>query len=132
MMKALFLKHLTAKSLLIVAMHASVSFDAWTTVRFQNAAFPPGIHAVEDDPLMRPFARGPGLYPAINALPLPIDLMLLKARSRKSKRLAYALAIGVIALETFTARRNMARYDQIESAYRQQFVCSGCKISPQP
>jgi hypothetical protein len=128
MLKHLLIKHSLAKTMLIVALHASVTFDAWTTVRVQNEPFPARTHAVEDDPLMRPFAKGPAMYPAINLLPLPLDLAILRARSRRAKMIVYTLAMAAITAEIVTSKRNMNLYDQTAVQYHQQFVCSGCRV----
>ncbi len=120
----------TAKALLILALHASVTFDAWTTIRVQNEPFPAHFQAVEDDPLMRPFARGNAMYPAINLLPLPIDLAILRAKSRKAKAITYGIAVAAIAMEIVVARRNLNLYSLTKAQYQQQFICSGCKMRP--
>jgi hypothetical protein len=126
-----FLIHkLTVKLLLIAALHASVSFDAWSTYRVQTMPTAAGIAIHEDDPLMRPFARSPAIYPAINLLPIPLDYAILKAHTRRAKWLAYSLAIGVIFLETKTSINNMQLYNQNRRSYAGRFVCSACYIEP--
>jgi hypothetical protein len=53
---------------LSVAQHTAAAFDAYST----RQAIARG--AVEDDPLMRPFAHSSGLYAAIQACPVVLDL----------------------------------------------------------
>jgi hypothetical protein len=52
---------------LAVAAHTSAFFDAYTTRRAVS------IGAVEDDPMMRPFAKSPAIYAAIQAGPAVFD-----------------------------------------------------------
>src|SRR5690348_74348 len=127
MLKHLLLKHSIAKTMLVLALHASVTFDAWSTVRVQNEPFLAHRHAVELDPLMRPFSKGPRMYPAINLLPLPLDALILRAKSRRAKMIVYTLAVAAVTAEIVTSKRNMNLYDQTAVRYHQQFVCTGCR-----
>jgi hypothetical protein len=52
---------------LLIAQHAAAAFDAYTT----RDAISRG--AVEQDPLMRPFANSSGIYAAIQACPVALD-----------------------------------------------------------
>jgi hypothetical protein len=52
---------------LSIAQHAAAAFDAYTT----RDAISRG--AVEQDPLMRPFANSSGIYAAIQACPVALD-----------------------------------------------------------
>jgi len=52
---------------LLIAQHAAAAFDAYTT----RDAISRG--AVEQDPLMRPFANSSGIYVAIQACPVALD-----------------------------------------------------------
>jgi hypothetical protein len=54
---------------LSLVQHAAAEFDAYST---RQAI---GRGAVEDDPLMRPFAHSPAIYAAIQAGPVALDLI---------------------------------------------------------
>lgn len=54
---------------LAVAQHAAAAFDAYST---REAI---GHGAVEDDPLMRPFAHSTGIYAAIQVCPVVLDFV---------------------------------------------------------
>jgi hypothetical protein len=109
-----FLIHkLTVKLLLIAALHASVSFDAWSTYRVQTMPTAAGIAIHEDDPLMRPFAKSPAIYPALNAMFSPLDFMILRSHTRKQKWVAYSLAVGAIIMEITAGSNNMNLYERL-------------------
>jgi hypothetical protein len=54
---------------LAVAAHSTAFFDAYTTRRAVS------MGAVEDDPMMRPFAKSPAIYAAIQAGPAVFDFI---------------------------------------------------------
>lgn len=54
---------------LAVAQHSAAFFDAYTTRRAVS------MGAVEEDPMMRPFAHSPGIYAAIQAGPTVFDFL---------------------------------------------------------
>ena len=54
---------------LAVAQHSAAFFDAYTTRRAVS------MGAVEDDPMMRPFAKSPAIYAAIQAGPAVFDFI---------------------------------------------------------
>jgi len=69
--------------LLIVALHGSATFDAWSTNHLINGR-PPGWDTHELNPLLKPFAGKRSMYVAVNLPLVPLDIWLVKRP--KSKR----------------------------------------------
>jgi len=63
---------------LSIAQHSAAAFDAYSTRR----AIAQG--AVEEDPMMRPFAHSPGIYAAIQAGPFVFDYLSHKMQRSES------------------------------------------------
>jgi hypothetical protein len=117
MLKHLLLKHSIAKTMLIVALHASVTFDAWSTNRDFGSAMPPYSKTYEVNPIMRPFAGTPAEYPVLNSLYLPLDFMILRAKSKKMKVVMFAAALAFTAVEVRQGVKNMQVHNQIWDQY---------------
>jgi hypothetical protein len=69
---------------LSIAQHAAAAFDAYTT----RAAISRG--AVEEDPLMRPFADSSAMYAAIQVSPVLLDLAARKMQRSQNNFLRHA------------------------------------------
>lgn len=81
--------------LMCVAVHAAVTWDAWTTNDVFHHQFPAGYHPVEEDPIMRPFAGTGAMYPLANlAFAVPFDLLLYETRHHHGPKVARVLAYG--------------------------------------
>jgi len=55
---------------LTVMQHAAATFDAWSTLRSTTSGL-----GYERDPLLRPFAGSPAIYPAMQVLPTGLDFL---------------------------------------------------------
>jgi len=67
--------------LLSVAQHSAATFDAYSTRRAIAAG------AVEDDPMMRPFANSPAIYAAIQAGPVLMDFVARRMQRSQNRLL---------------------------------------------
>jgi hypothetical protein len=70
--------------LLALAQHGAAGFDAYTTRQAVDAGHP------ELDPLIRPFAHSPAIYPAIQAGPALLDFLgyrMMTSRRRWARRI---------------------------------------------
>jgi hypothetical protein len=95
-----------AKILLILSLHTSASFDAWTTNRWV-AGGPPGWSGVEVNPVYHSFAGSKKMYVAINLAAIPMDIWIL---SGKKPRAARWVAVGISAGQSGLAIRNHRMY----------------------
>jgi len=96
-----------AKIFLILAMHGSATFDAWSTNRQINSAAP-GRRGVEHNPLLRPFAGKPSMYIAVNLPLVAVDIWMLK---RPKSRLPMIVAGSLVASSTTFGIRNALSYN---------------------
>jgi hypothetical protein len=60
--------------------HGAATFDAYTTREAVSAG------AREDDPLMRPFAKSPEIYAAIQVSPTTLDYVARRMQQAQSAR----------------------------------------------
>jgi hypothetical protein len=87
-----------------VAVHAAVTFDAWSTNNALHHQFPAGYHPEEADPIMRPFAGGGAMYPMMNLVfAVPFDILLYETRHqhvlKPARMLAYGAASAWVGIE---------------------------------
>jgi len=98
-----------APIILSLAVHAAVTWDAQSTNHFFHH-YPSGFRPVEVDPLMRPFAGKPLMYPMANLLfAAPVDLLLLKMRHERKpiRLLTYTAASFCAGLEIHQSIANI-------------------------
>ena len=55
---------------LTVTQHAAAAFDSWSTLQSTGSG-----RGYERDPLLRPFAESPAIYPAMQVLPAGLDYL---------------------------------------------------------
>ena len=93
--------------LLGMAEHSAAAFDAWSTRRALTAS-----GGYEADPFMRPFARSPAIYAAIQAGPLGLDY-IARRMSRSSswwmRRMWWLPQAASTAGFLFSGARNVSR-----------------------
>ena len=110
--------------ILILLLHGSATFDAWTTNQLMNHR-PPGWGSTRElNPLLRPWAGKKSLYPVVNLTVLPLDIWLLK---RPKSSVAKTLAVGLIGARGAVGWHNAAiqrarwqEYDRQQAAMREQ------------
>ena len=95
------------KIFLILALHGSANFDAWSTNRLINHCGPGSICG-EGNPIYRPFAGRPTMYLAVNLAVVPLDVLILRG---KRKRAVGIIAISAASVQGAFALRNLRLYD---------------------
>jgi len=117
MLKERQMTHFLARKVLalILAGHVSAAVDAFTTRSFIARHSNDPRPAFEMDPLLKPFANGPGLYFAVQAGPILSDLALLKAK--RHPKAAITLALAVTVLHSASAAHNIAHQQHIEARW---------------
>jgi hypothetical protein len=115
-----------AKILLILTLHGSATFDAWSTNRVINGSppgFPPGR---EGNPIMRPFAGKPTMYLVSNLSVIPLDVWIL---SHKRQRASKIVAGGYAGWLGFLAVGNVRRLNSARDDYRRAMAVR-CQWDP--
>ena len=89
---------------LTIAQHGAAAFDAYTT---RQAI---GRGAVEDDPLMRPFAHSPAIYAASQVSPVLLDLLsrrMMRSENPVFRRMWWVPQSGATAMFIFSGVHNL-------------------------
>jgi hypothetical protein len=89
---------------LTIAMHGAAAFDAYST---RQAI---GRGAVEDDPLMRPFAYSPAIYVASQVGPVLLDLVsrrMMRSENLVLRRMWWIPQSGSTAMFIFSGVHNL-------------------------
>ncbi len=117
-----------AKLLLMLALHGSASFDAWSTNRWITGG-PPNVRGGEVNPLYRPFAGSKKMFVAANVAMLPLDIWLLSGKKPKAAKIA---SVSVAGFQSSMAIRNIHIYNERRNAWRQTWdgMRDGCKTNP--
>jgi len=100
-------KLMWAKIFLILALHGSATFDAWSTNRYVNHCGP-GWICPEGNPIYRPFAGRPTMYLALNVAVVPLDILILRGKRKRAVRIA---AVSVASAQATFAVRNLRLHD---------------------
>lgn len=99
------------KVLLILALHAGATFDAWSTNE-RATGLPPGIADHERHPLIKPGGANP--YVVLNLQAVAFDVWILSSKKPKAARWTATAFVGA---QTYYARRNFA----IKSNWRSEY-----------
>jgi hypothetical protein len=89
---------------LTIAQHGAAAFDAYST---RQAI---GRGAVEDDPLMRPFAHSPAIYAASQVSPVLLDLLsrrMMRSENPIFRRMWWVPQSGATAMFIFSGVHNL-------------------------
>jgi hypothetical protein len=89
---------------LTIAQHGAAAFDAYTT----RQAISKG--AVEDDPLMRPFAHSAAIYAASQVCPVLLDLLsrrMMRSENPVFRRMWWVPQSGATAMFIFSGVHNL-------------------------
>jgi hypothetical protein len=89
---------------LTIAQHGAAAFDAYST---RQAI---GRGAVEDDPLMRPFAHSPAIYAASQVSPVLLDLLsrrMMRSENPVFRRMWWVPQSGATAMFIFSGVHNL-------------------------
>lgn len=89
---------------LTIAQHGAAAFDAYST----RQAISRG--AVEDDPLMRPFAHSPAIYAASQVSPVLLDLLsrrMMRSENPVFRRMWWVPQSGATAMFIFSGVHNL-------------------------
>jgi len=89
---------------LTIAQHSAAAFDAYST---RQAI---GRGAVEDDPLMRPFAHSPAIYAASQVTPVLLDLLsrrMMRSENLVFRRMWWVPQSGATAMFIFSGVHNL-------------------------
>lgn len=90
--------------MLTVAQHGAAAFDAYST---RQAI---GRGAVEDDPLMRPFAHSPAIYLASQVSPVLLDLLsrrMMRSENPVFRRMWWVPQSGATAMFIVSGVHNL-------------------------
>lgn len=90
--------------MLTIAQHGAAAFDAYST----RQAISRG--AVEDDPLMRPFAHSPAIYVASQVSPVLLDLLsrrMMRSENPIFRRMWWVPQSGATAMFIFSGVHNL-------------------------
>jgi len=102
-----------AKIFLILALHSSASFDAWSTNRLFNAS-PEGHRFGEMNPIFRPVAGSRKMYIAINLAMIPLDVWIVSGRKPRAAR---AVSLSLAGLQFGSTMRNRRMLDNAMRHY---------------